>query len=67
MTAVWWESLINPNVVFGIPQVGCRYMNGKFAENTPLVPDIEVYNTPEDYLTGNDRQLQRAVEEMMKK
>ncbi len=42
-------------------------MNGKFAENTPLVPDIEVYNTPEDYLTGNDRQLQRAVEEMMKK
>jgi hypothetical protein len=25
-----------------------------------------VYNTPEDYLTGHDRQLERAVEEMMK-
>lgn len=67
MTAVWWETLIDPAVVFGIPQVGCQYMNGKFAENTQLQPDIEVYNTPEDYLTGNDRQLRRAVEEMMKK
>ncbi len=67
MTAVWWENLIDPSIVFGIPQVGCQYMNGKFAENTQLTPDIEVYNTPEDNLTGNDRQLQRAVEEMMKK
>ena len=66
MTAVWWESLLDPSIVFGIPQVGCRDMRGNYGENTQLDPDIEVYNTPEDYLNGYDRQLVRAVEEMMK-
>lgn len=66
MTAVWWETLIDRSLVFGIPQVGCRDMRGNFCENTPLYPDVEVYNTPEDYLTGHDRQLERAVQEMMK-
>ena len=46
MTAVWWESLLDPSVVFGIPQVGCRDMRGNYGENTQLDPDIEVYNTP---------------------
>ena len=66
MTAVWWENLIDRSLIFGIPQVGCRDMRGNFCENTPLLPDIEVYNTPEDYLNGHDRQLERAVQEMMK-
>lgn len=67
MTAVWWETLIDDTMVFGIPQVGCRDMRGNFGENTQLNPDIEVYNTPEDYINGNDQQLKRAVEEMLKK
>ncbi len=66
MTAVWWETLIDRSLVFGIPQVGCRDMRGNYCENTPLLPDVEVYNTPEDYLTGHDRQLERAIEEMLK-
>ena len=65
MTAVWWETLIN-GMIFGIPQVGCQDMNGRFAENLQLNPDIEVYNTPADYINGYDRQLERAVREMMK-
>lgn len=65
MTAVWWETLIN-GMVFGIPQVGCQGMNGKFAENQQLNPDIEVYNTPDDFINGYDRQLITAVKEMMK-
>ena len=52
--------------IFGIPQVGCRDMRGNYCENQPLLPDIEVYNTPEDYLTGHDRQLERAIQEMLK-
>ena len=67
MTAVWWETLIDNSMVFGIPQVGCRDMRGRYGENTQLNPDIEVYNTPEDFLNGNDRQLERAVQLMMKK
>ena len=66
MTAVWWETLIDNSLIFGIPQVGCRDMRGNYCENTPLLPDVEVYNTPEDYLSGHDRQLERAVQEMLK-
>ncbi len=66
MTAVWWETLIDRSLIFGIPQVGCRDMRGNYCENTPLLPDIEVYNTPEDYLNGHDTQLERAIQEMLK-
>lgn len=66
MTAVWWETLIDRSMIFGIPQVGCQDMRGRFGENNQLNPDIEVYNTPEDYLNGDDRQLETAVKEMMK-
>ena len=40
-------------------------MRGDYGENTLLKPEIIVYNTPEDYLSGHDRQLERAVEEML--
>ena len=61
MTAVWWESMMN-GMVFGIPQVGNQAMDGTYFENKELKPDIEVYNTPADYETGNDEQLKAAVE-----
>lgn len=67
MTAVWWETLLDTSLVFGIPQVGCLDMKGNYGENTQLNPHIEVYNSPEDYINGNDRQLKRAIEEMLKK
>ncbi len=66
MTAVWWEHLIDGSLVFGIPQVGCQGMDGKFGENNTLRPDVEVYNTPEDCLRGHDEQLKVAVREMLK-
>jgi len=66
MTAVWWETQIDPTIVFGIPQVGCVDKNGKYMENNQLQPDIEVYNKPEDSLKGIDEQLATAVKEMLK-
>jgi C-terminal processing protease CtpA/Prc/Tol biopolymer transport system component len=66
MTAVWWEMQIDPTLVFGIPQVGCMDMRGQYAENHQLQPDVEVYNTPEKQLKGEDEQLERAVAEMLK-
>lgn len=66
MTAVWWETLMDNTLVFGIPQVGCRDMRGVYGENTQLNPDIEVYNSPEDFIYGHDTQLETAVREMMK-
>ena len=65
MTAVWWENQIDPLLVFGIPQVGMKGMDGKYLENQLLIPDIEVYNSPESQLKGEDAQLARAVKEML--
>ena len=66
MTAVWWETQIDPTLIFGIPQVGVKDMNGNYLENQQLEPDIEVYNTPEAQLAGEDQQLEAAVKEMLK-
>ena len=66
MTAVWWETQIDPTLVFGIPQVGCVDMRGNYMENNQLNPDIKVYNRPEDSLHGIDKQLETAVQEMLK-
>ena len=61
MTAVWGARMMN-GMILGIPQVGNQAMDGTFFENKELKPDIEVYNTPADYETGNDEQLKAAVE-----
>lgn len=66
MTAVWWETLFSGTILYGIPQLMINDIKGKALENQELQPDIEVYNTPEDYLEGHDRQLKRAVMEMLK-
>jgi len=65
MTAVWWETQIDPTIFFGIPQVGAMDPRGNYLENQQLYPDIEVYNTPEDVLQGKDAQLEAAIKEMM--
>ena len=64
-TSVWWETLMDPTMVFGIPQVGKKNMQGRYMENQELQPDIEVYNTPEDYINGRDPQLETAIRKMM--
>lgn len=66
MTAVWWETQLDPTIVFGIPQVGCRDMNGNYLENVQLNPDILIYNRPEDVLNGIDDQLTGATKSLMK-
>ena len=64
MTAVWWENQIDPSIVFGIPQVGVQDMDGNYLENQELQPDIEVYNTPESVVRGEDKQIEAAVNEL---
>ena len=67
MTAVWWETLIDNTMVFGIPQVGALGVKeNRYLENMQLQPDIEVYNDPASVLRGEDKQLEAAVKEMMK-
>ena len=67
MTAVWWETQINSEIVFGIPQVGTwSVQDGYYLENHQIEPDILVYNDPASLLAGQDKQLEAAVTEMMK-
>jgi tricorn protease len=66
-TAVWWEILQDPALVFGIPEVGFRDEQGNFMEKTQVDPDIQVMNDPKSTAEGRDLQLERAVEELMKK
>lgn len=63
-TAVWWETQIDPTLVFGIPQVGMVTNDGKYMENTQLEPDVVVRNEPELISKGRDQQLEKAVDEL---
>ena len=66
-TFVWWETQIDPTLVFGIPMGGWRTPDGKFCENNQLEPDIKVKNAPAIMTAGRDQQIEDAVTELMKK
>ena len=64
-TDVWWETLQDPSLVFGIPQVGVRGTDGNFLENHQLEPDIKIKNDPESISSGRDKQIEKAVEVLL--
>ena len=65
-TAVWWETQIDPTMIFGIPMVATIGKEGRPTENLQLEPDIRVPLPYEDLLNGKDDQLEAAVKEMLK-
>ena len=66
MTAVWWETQIHPQIVFGIPQVGGWMLKEqRYMENYQIEPDVRVANDPASVLEGKDLQLEKAVQEML--
>ena len=65
-TPVWWERLHTDDIVFGIPQIAVTDMQGNVMENNQLEPDILINNLPEEVTKGEDPQLKRAVEELLK-
>ena len=64
-TAVWWETLQDRSLFFGIPQVGVVDNDGDLMENKHLDPDYEVDNDPALEATGKDQQLEKAVEVLL--
>ena len=64
-TAVWWETQIDPTLVFGIPMVATIGKENRPTENLQLEPDIRVANDFKSVLSGKDPQLERAVKEML--
>ena len=66
MTAVWWETLQDKSLYFGMPQVGIKDMKGDYIENQQIEPDIRVQNEFEMVTKGKDQQLEKAVEHLLK-
>ncbi|MBS1921256.1 MAG: PD40 domain-containing protein [Bacteroidetes bacterium] len=59
-------SLVDGSTV-RMPAWGCYTLDGKDLESTGVQPDILVINTFEDKLNGRDPQIDRAVQEIMKR
>lgn len=66
-TAVWWETLQDPTLYFGIPEVGFRDEKGEYMEKALIQPDIRVPLDPSKVAQGRDEQLERAVQELLRK
>ena len=66
MTSVSWEFLQDPSLFFGIPIVGYRLDDGSYLENQQLEPDVKIANSPEKIIQGEDEQLKKAVDELLK-
>ena len=65
-TSVWWETQVDPTVIFGIPQIGSfSIAAGRYLENLQLEPDILVYNDPAGVIRGEDKQLEAAVAHLL--
>ena len=67
MTAVWWETQVDPSLIFGIPQVTSMEMEGNVLENKQLNPDVVIYNRPEEVQRGYDAQLVGAAKRLLEK
>lgn len=65
-TFAGWEALMDTGIRWGVPPSGCKDINGRYLENAPTAPDIEVYNEYHKVSKGVDQQLDVAVKELMK-
>jgi tricorn protease len=64
-TSVWWETLQDRSMNFGIPMVGYLDNDGDLLENKHLDPDYVVDNDPALEAIGQDQQLATAVEVLL--
>lgn len=65
MTAVWWETLQDKSLYFGIPQIGTKDADGNYLENKQLEPDYKVRQDYDVVVKGRDQQLEKAVEVLL--
>jgi tricorn protease len=66
-SSVWWERLQNRNLVFGIPQVAIKDIQGDIMENKELDPTYLVEPDPALVAAGKDQQLEKAVQVLLAK
>ena len=64
-TAVYNAPQLEPRLVFGAAQIGMRTKDGRFYENTEIVPDLLVPTDPNFIAEGRDPQLEAAVKALL--
>jgi C-terminal processing protease CtpA/Prc len=64
-TAVWWETLQDQSLVFGIPQLAWVDNDGDAMENKHLAPHHQVDNNPALEAAGRDQQLEMAIQVLL--
>ena len=68
LAATGGRKLLDGGIVI-FPAIGgiIDHHSQKAIENIGVSPDVEVINRPDDLVQGKDLQLERSVEEIMKK
>lgn len=64
-TSVWQIWSINNKLLYTLPELGRKYPDGRYFENTQDEPDILVRNTPDSIEDGKDLQLEAAVKALL--
>lgn len=64
-TSVWWETLHNGTITFGMPMVGYITNDGQYLENNQIEPDIKINNDPQSSEQGRDLQLEAAIQSLL--
>lgn len=60
---IWtYNTQLRDGSVLRTPRDGVYDASGRNLENLGVEPDVFVDNAPEDFYTGRDRQLEKAVE-----
>jgi len=60
------RTLLDGQTSLRVPQTGWTTLDGINLENYGVPPDVYVENRPEDYIARRDRQLETAVQELLK-
>jgi tricorn protease len=62
-TFVWWvQSNIVPGLIYGLPQLPIRKLDGALIENADIAPDVPVRSNPTPWSKGEDPQLDAAMQ-----
>lgn len=61
-----WEMLQSGTVLWGSIPVSAKNKAGEWLENNETIPDVQIKNMPGKITNGEDQQLEKAIEEILK-
>jgi tricorn protease len=62
---IWVPSNLVPGLVYGVPVVPIRRLDGRLMENADVIPDVPAPSDPTAWARGEDPQIEAAVAALM--